>query len=157
MANKLFLSLGGNIGDTQSNIAKAYSLIEKKVGVILKQSNIIETVAWGMEENTPNFKNSAILVETLLDHRSVLDETKKIEKMIGRNKKSSKGKYQDRLIDIDIIFFNNQSIEQEDLIIPHQFAHEREFVLKPIQELAPDFIHPTLKKSITSLIAELEN
>jgi 2-amino-4-hydroxy-6-hydroxymethyldihydropteridine diphosphokinase len=155
--NKVQLSLGGNVGDVRSNIEKAYRLIEKKCGTITHKSTFYQTPAWGMKEGTPDFTNSAIILESDLKSNALLIELQKIEKELGRIRDLSNPNYIDRTLDIDIIFFNNEIINTKTLIVPHQHMHKRKFVLEPICEINPNYIHPELNKSVKDLLEKLIN
>lgn len=145
--HKVFFSIGGNIGDRHSNLEQAVQEIGKKVGKILSISTIYETKAWGIE-NQPDFLNQALLVETKLSPLATLDVVLNIELGMGRIRER---KWYTRLIDIDLLFFDHQIIESERLTIPHPFLAERNFVLAPLAEIAPDFIHPVFQRRISDL------
>lgn len=135
---KLILSLGSNLGDKEDNIREAISLINKKIGSVVKTSSLYYTEPFGfVSEN--NFVNIVIEVKTNLAVYRVLKITQKIEKMMGRTQKSKNGIYHDRIIDIDIIFYSDKKINSSKLIIPHPRIREREFVLKPLLELNPKY------------------
>ncbi len=135
---KLTLSLGSNLGDKEDNIREAISLINKKIGSVVKTSSLYYTEPFGfVSEN--NFVNIVIEVKTNLAVYRVLKITQKIEKMMGRTQKSKNGIYHDRIIDIDIIFYSDKKINSSKLIIPHPRIREREFVLKPLLELNPKY------------------
>lgn len=145
--HKVFLSLGGNLGDRQANLDKALTAITAKIGIVLTVSSIFETKAWGIE-NQPDFLNQVILVETNLSPKETLAAALAIELEMGRVREQ---KWYTRIIDIDLLFFDQQIITSKKLTIPHPFIPERNFVLAPLVEIAPDFIHPILKKSISAL------
>lgn len=135
---KLILSLGSNLGDKEDNIREAISLINKKIGSVVKTSSLYYTEPFGfVSEN--KFVNIVIEVKTNLAVYRVLKITQKIEKMMGRTQKSKNGIYHDRIIDIDIIFYSDKKINSSKLIIPHPRIREREFVLKPLLELNPKY------------------
>ena len=148
--NRTYLITGGNIGDKEKNLEKAAALIEKKIGHILKSSAIYETAAWGNTDQ-PTFFNQVHLVETELTPDKLMSIILGIEKRMGRIRTTKNAA---RIIDIDILFFNDEIIETESVSVPHKEIANRKFVLKPLLELAPDFIHPYLKKTITQLDAE---
>ena len=145
--HKVFLSIGGNLGDRQANLATAIKEIGGKVGLVTAHSSIYETKAWGVEDQ-PDFLNQVLLVETDLSPIAILDTVLNIELAMGRIRER---KWYTRLIDIDILFYDQQIINTERLIIPHPFIAKRNFVLAPLTEIAPDFIHPVLNKSIAGL------
>lgn len=135
---KLILSLGSNLGDKEDNIREAISLINKKIGSVVKTSSLYYTEPFGfVSEN--KFVNIVIEVKTNLAVYRVLKITQRIEKMMGRIQKSKNGIYHDRIIDIDIIFYSDKKINSSKLIIPHPRIREREFVLKPLLELNPKY------------------
>ena len=132
--HKVFLGLGSNLGDRKENLACAIRLIGERVGKVLRVSSFIETAPWGFEsENT--FLNGAILCETQLNPRQVLRATQKIEREMGRKKKSTNGVYADRCIDIDILLYDDLRVDEPDLQIPHPLMNEREFVMIPLGEI----------------------
>ena len=152
---RVFLGLGTNLGNKEENIGNAIQYIEELVGNVVSQSALYHTEPWGFE-STNTFINAVVAVETSLTVRDVLNATKKIERLMGRTHKSVDRQYKDRIIDIDILFYNDLIINDEDLIIPHPLMHERLFVLQPLSEIAPDYVHPELKKSIKELLIVLQ-
>ncbi|MDO5523588.1 MAG: 2-amino-4-hydroxy-6-hydroxymethyldihydropteridine diphosphokinase [Bacteroidia bacterium] len=147
---QVFLGLGSNLGDKQKNIERAYKEIEKRIGKIVSKSAFYVSPPDGFESEN-QFVNTVCRVVATLNPRQVLQQTQEIEKKLGRTKKSSDGKYADRVIDIDILMFDNLIIEEPGLLIPHPRFHRREFVLVPFAEISPDTIHPVLGKSIRRL------
>lgn len=145
--NIVYISFGSNIGDREKAIEDALSLVNKNEMKITKKSNIIETEPYGYTDQ-PIFLNGAIEVETELSCREVLERLLQIEKEVGRVRKF---KWGPRLIDLDIIFFNDEVYDEEDLKVPHPDMQNRQFVLKPLREICPDFIHPILKKKVKEL------
>ncbi len=148
----VYLLTGSNLGNRKVNLGKAKSMINARIGNILSLSAVYETEPWGFTEETNSFYNQAMKVSTLLSPIELLDELLNIEKEMGRERKIHK--YEPREIDIDILFYNDQLIETERLIIPHPKMHLRRFTLAILQEIAPDFIHPALKKDINTLLKE---
>ncbi len=147
--NTAYLILGGNQGDRLKNINEAIRLIASEAGSISKFSKIYITAAWG-NEDLSDFYNQAICVKTHLSATDLLDTILGIEKKLGRTRGNEK--WQARTIDIDILFYNNDIIDQKNLIIPHPFLQERRFVLIPLCDIANDLIHPILKKDIKALL-----
>lgn len=145
---KVYLLLGSNQQNPTEQLNKAVASIGKQIGQIQRQSSIYETAAWG---NTvqPNFLNQIVIVNTLLNPTQVLQTILSIEKKMGRIRTI---KNAPRIIDIDIIFFNKEIIQQDDLIIPHPLLQQRRFVLTPLNELSPNLKHPVLKKTIHQLL-----
>ena len=145
MSHNAYLGLGSNLGDREANIRKAISLIGKKVGRVLRQSSLIETEPWGFE-SANKFLNAVILCETTLTPRQLLKVTQSIERQLGRRKKSSASRlpspsssspvsYSDRPIDIDILLYDDLTVDEPDLKIPHPLMQQRDFVMIPLQEI----------------------
>ncbi len=137
--HKVFLGLGSNLGDCEENIRKAISLIGERVGLVIRQSSLIETEPWGFESDN-KFLNAVILCETTLTPRQVLRATQKIERELGKLRKHSTRRtplsiYHDRPIDIDILLYDDLTIDEPDLKIPHPLMHERDFVMIPLKEI----------------------
>lgn len=151
--NKAYLLIGGNMGDRLANLEMAKLAIHKEIGPILLSSSMYETAAWGKEDQ-PAFLNQALLIETNLIAHDLMMALLAIEKNMGRIRQEHLGP---RTIDLDIIFFNDQIIDTENLTIPHPQMQKRNFVLSPLKEIAPNFIHPILKKSITQLLMDCED
>jgi len=137
--HQVYLGLGSNIGDRRQCIADAIRLISERVGIVLRQSSLIETEPWGfLSEN--RFLNGVILCETSLTPRQVLKATQKIERALGRRQKSVGADvvvpvYHDRPIDIDILLYDDLSVDEPDLKIPHPLMYERDFVMIPLNEI----------------------
>ena len=146
--NKLYLLFGSNLGNSKAQLTKARQHIEKLIGPVTRQSSLYATAAWGNTKQ-PDFLNQVIIVETELTAVQTMQTILKIEKMMGRIRTI---KNAPRIIDIDILFFNNEIIDQKDLIIPHPQIQNRRFVLIPLNELAPNFNHPVLGLSIHELL-----
>ena len=139
--HQVYLGLGSNIGDRQQCIADAIRLISERVGVVLRQSTLIETEPWGFQSKH-KFLNGVILCETGKTPREVLALTQQIERDLGRKKKSHSSlltphssRYHDRPIDIDILLYDDLTIDEPDLKIPHPLMHERDFVMIPLNEI----------------------
>ena len=147
----IYLLLGGNIGDKERIFSEARTILNNRVGELQLQSAVYETEPWGFE-SIDLFWNQAIELQTSLSPDEVLAQTQLIEKQLGRIRKD--GQYCSRIIDIDILFFGNETINQENLIIPHPRIQERKFALLPLNEIAPELIHPVFQKSIRQLLAE---
>jgi 2-amino-4-hydroxy-6-hydroxymethyldihydropteridine diphosphokinase len=146
--HQLFLSLGGNLGKKREIFAITQDYIEEKIGKIMKSSSIYVSPAWGFSTKQ-SFFNQVIRVETDLSPQDVLTEIRIIENIFGRKRKP--GRYLSRKMDIDILFFDEILLETEDLTIPHPLIALRNFVLVPFKEVAPDFIHPVLKKKMRDI------
>ena len=132
--HKVFLSLGSNLGDKEDNIRKAIELIGLRVGLVARQSSLITTEPWGFESDN-QFVNAAVLCMTELSPREVLRATQKIEREMGRSNKSVGGNYSDRIIDIDILLYDELRVDEPDLQIPHPLMLKREFVMNPLREI----------------------
>jgi 2-amino-4-hydroxy-6-hydroxymethyldihydropteridine diphosphokinase len=141
------LLLGGNVGDRFLNLQQAIELIEKKAGSILHKSQVYETAAWGNIEQAA-FLNQATVIKTTWQPHQLLKIILQIELSLGRQRTI---KYAPRTMDIDIIFYDNLIIHKKKLTIPHPHAHERRFVLMPLAEILPQFVHPLMQKTITQL------
>ena len=150
----VYLGLGTNIGDRQQNLTRAIELLSLALGKCIAVSRFIETAPWGFKSEN-SFLNCAAAFETELQTTELLDTTESIERELGRTVKSQGGNYSDRIIDIDILLYGNETIETERLTVPHPLMHKRDFVLQPLAEIAPDVVHPVLDKSIILLLKEL--
>ncbi|MEM8527747.1 MAG: 2-amino-4-hydroxy-6-hydroxymethyldihydropteridine diphosphokinase [Bacteroidota bacterium] len=144
---KTYLSIGGNLGDRKRNLEIAKAAIEQEIGLIIRASSIYETAAWGVTEQ-PDFLNQVLKAESDLSPFDILDKIQQIEQKMGRVKLQHWGT---RTMDIDILFYGDKIVQTERLTIPHISIPERNFVLVPLREIAPNFVHPLLKKTIESL------
>jgi 2-amino-4-hydroxy-6-hydroxymethyldihydropteridine diphosphokinase len=149
----IFLLLGSNLGDRATNLQLGVECIQNLIGVINTKSKIYETAAWGNPDQS-HFLNQAIKLESALSPTDFLSKILEIEKSIGRTRDK---KWEARIIDIDIIYFGNEIIETEALIVPHPHMAERKFVLIPLVEISPEFINPKLKKSNADLLKECKD
>lgn len=148
--NRAFLLIGGNLGNREENLTRAKSLIQQHGGVIRHASSLYETAAWGKTDQ-PSFLNQALEIETRLTAKQLMRLILELEKSIGRERTE---KYGPRIIDIDILLFNEEQYDDSFLKIPHPEMQNRRFALTPLSEIAPDFQHPVLKKSISQLLKE---
>ena len=132
--HSVYLGLGSNLGDKEENIRKAIELIGLRVGLVARQSSLITTEPWGFESDN-QFVNAAVLCMTELSPREVLRATQKIEREMGRSNKSVGGNYADRIIDIDILLYDELRVDEPDLQIPHPLMLKRDFVMIPLREI----------------------
>ena len=136
--HKVYLGLGSNLGDRNANIEQAIALIHERVGEVVRRSSFIEIEPWGFESEN-KFLNAVILCETELTPRQLLKATQKIERELGRKKKSASSHishlYKDRPIDIDILLYDDLTIDERDLKIPHPLMEQRDFVMIPLREI----------------------
>jgi 2-amino-4-hydroxy-6-hydroxymethyldihydropteridine diphosphokinase len=133
----LYLSLGTNLGDRRSNLETALTHIAREVGTVISSSDVIETEPWGFDSSN-SFLNMAVKVETLLQPLEVLHATQDIERQMGRSEKSVNREYKDRLIDIDLLLYDDIVMNTPELSIPHPLMYQREFVMKPLLQVAPE-------------------
>ena len=150
---KIFLSLGSNLGNKEHNLQSAIKKLSEIID-IKKTSSIYQTEPTDYEEQ-PNFLNLVIEAETNLSPEELIKSTQKIQKELGTKEKAVR--YGPRIIDIDILFYNDLIMKKENLTIPHPRLHERAFVLVPFAEIAPGWIHPSLKKSIVEIKQNLKD
>ena len=152
---KVYLGLGTNLGDKEQNLRGAVQKIEEQVGKIVSLSAFYVTAPWGFSSDN-SFLNAAVCVETKLSPLEVLQETQMIEKELGRTQKSVNRMYSDRLIDIDLLLYEDLvlsviSASGVELTLPHPLMTERDFVMKPLAEIAPGLVHPVLGKTMKEL------
>jgi 2-amino-4-hydroxy-6-hydroxymethyldihydropteridine diphosphokinase len=147
--NRIFLSLGSNLGDRRKNLEKAGMLLEEKAGQVCARSAMYETEPWGFRSEM-FFFNQAVELYTSQEPQQLLKVIHEIERMCGRKHKAVRN--EPRPVDIDILFFNDCVIKTPDLVLPHPTLHLRRFVLIPLAEIAPHFVHPALKISIEQLL-----
>jgi 2-amino-4-hydroxy-6-hydroxymethyldihydropteridine diphosphokinase len=145
--NNLILHLGSNLGDRKNHIIQAIDLISARIGSVHSQSSYYETGAWGITD-IPDFINIALWIKTELSPVEALNTALAIEKEVGRTPSQ---KWSSRIIDIDLLFYNDDIIEEENLSIPHAHISARNFVLIPLLEIIPDYIHPVLKNDIRTI------
>ncbi len=157
---KVYLSLGSNLGNREEVLLKACQAIALKIGKINKKSSIFETQAWGYTD-TNSYLNIVIELKTKLPALKILSISQGIERSLGRKSKTKidtygRPLYASRQIDIDILFIEQQIINEAHLIVPHLHLHKRAFVLEPLCEIAPQLMHPILKKTIAQILSEFE-
>ncbi len=146
--NRTYLLLGSNIGDCKNQLETAIHMIREEVGPVIRASSIYLTKAWGNTDQ-PDFLNQVIIVDSLFAPSDLLEKTLAIEQKMGRIRTL---KNAPRVIDIDILFYNKAIIRIPNLTVPHPEIQNRRFVLAPLNELSPQFIHPVLQQSIHQLL-----
>jgi len=148
--NKAYLLIGGNLGDRNKNLNEAIDRIARECGKIIKQSSLYETAAWGKTDQSA-FLNQALVLQTELSPVELMKKLLGIEEKMGRQRKE---KNDPRIIDIDILFFEDKILDTEFLTLPHPQIQNRRFALVPLNEIAADLIHPIFKKTISTLLKE---
>lgn len=148
--NKVFLLIGGNIGDRLHNLNQAITGLSAACGPVIQQSAVYETAAWGNTDQAA-FLNQALVLSTSLTAPELISTILSIEEEMGRRRLE---KFGPRVIDIDILFFNDEIMNEPNLTIPHPQLQNRRFVLVPLHEIAPALVHPVLHKTIEQLLAE---
>ncbi|MEO5783559.1 MAG: 2-amino-4-hydroxy-6-hydroxymethyldihydropteridine diphosphokinase [Ginsengibacter sp.] len=147
--NLIYLLIGGNLGNRIVNLSIARDFIETEIGKIITASSIYQSASWGIIEQ-PDFLNQVLLVETKFSAEETMQLILSIENKMGRIRTL---KNASRIIDIDILFFNDEIINRENLTIPHPEIQNRKFALIPLNEIAPDLMHPVFTKSIRNLLS----
>ena len=130
----VYLGLGSNLGNKEQHITTAVKHLEQRVGKVRRLSSLLKTEPWGFT-SPHSFVNAAVSIDTILSPREVLEATQQIERDMGREQKSMNGEYHDRIIDIDILLYDDMEINEKDLIIPHPLMHQRDFVMIPLREI----------------------
>jgi 2-amino-4-hydroxy-6-hydroxymethyldihydropteridine diphosphokinase len=151
--NTVYFLLGSNIGNSEEQLRLATIIIEKQIGKIIARSAIYQTAAWGKTDQ-PDFLNQVIIVETILWAEESLSAILTIEEKMGRVRTE---KNAPRIIDIDILFFNDAIIQEKELTVPHPEIQNRLFALIPLNELSPNYIHPLLNKTVHELLADCKD
>ena len=147
---RVYLGLGTNLGDKESNLHVAVRKINERIGEVTALSAFYVTAPWGFSSEN-SFLNAACCVESVLPPLDILRETQEIERELGRMKKSAGGNYSDSLIDIDILLYGDLILHTPELEIPHPLMTERRFVMDPLAEIASDVVHPVLGKRLGEL------
>ena len=148
--NIAYLLIGGNLGDREKNLGSAKANIQEQCGEVFLSSSLYETAAWGNTEQ-PSFLNQALAIKTSLTPIQLMRQILKIEKQMGRIREE---KYGPRLIDIDILIYNDEIKKTKSLILPHPELQNRRFALLPLSEIAPGLTHPVFQKKIISLLKQ---
>ena len=144
----IYLLLGSNLGDSKTMLTMALELVDHRIGKIINSSSIYATKAWGIEDQ-PDFLNQVLEIECALSPQSLLQKINEIEEALGRKRLI---KWGSRIIDIDILYYGELIVDTEDLIIPHPENQNRNFVLVPMTEIAPDFLHPAFHLTQSQLL-----
>ena len=157
---KVYISLGTNLGDKEQNLRTAVQKIEEQVGKVISLSAFYITAPWGFDSEH-SFLNAAAYIETELSPLEVLQKTQEIERELGRIHKSVGGVYSDRLIDIDLLLYDDLILSVTSpsgaaLNLPHPLMAKRDFVMRPLAEIAPELVHPVLGKTMRALLAQME-
>jgi 2-amino-4-hydroxy-6-hydroxymethyldihydropteridine diphosphokinase len=150
---RIFLGLGGNVGNVAMAFDNAIENIETEIGKVINKSKRYKTEPWGIKTQE-NFLNMVLEIETELTPDEILSQIIDIEKKMGRYR-DKQNQFGPRTIDIDILFYGGKIIRNNKLIIPHPRLHLRNFVLTPLKDIAPDLVHPVLRKNIKTLFKEL--
>jgi 2-amino-4-hydroxy-6-hydroxymethyldihydropteridine diphosphokinase len=148
----VYLGIGSNLGDKRANCLRAVEALRCKGISVSKESALYETEPWGLKDQ-PMFINMAVEAETTLLPMALLDVLKDVEKEMGR---LDSDRWGPRVIDLDILLYDDLVLSTEELIIPHLHLHEREFALGPLAEIAPGVIHPLMSKNIAELLGEVK-
>ncbi|MBE9467201.1 MAG: 2-amino-4-hydroxy-6-hydroxymethyldihydropteridine diphosphokinase [Bacteroidetes bacterium] len=151
---KVYLLLGGNLGDRNYYIQESEQMIECELGKITTKSSIYETEPWGFQ-NEQNFYNCVVLINTIYKPQELLKKIHAIENNLGRKRGSQQ--YSSRTVDIDILFYDNIILNEDNLIIPHSKLHKRKFVLEPLCEINPEFVHPVMNVTLNNLLFNCED
>ncbi len=146
--NTVYVALGSNLGDREGNLARALALLGEKM-TIVRESSVYDTEPM-YEINQPKFLNMAIEAETNLPPKALLEFLKSVEKRMGKHEHNKP-----RTIDLDLLFYGDRVVKTLELTIPHPGIEKRAFVLDPMNDIAPDFVHPVLRKTIAELRATL--
>lgn len=149
-----YIGLGSNLGDRKGHLLSALGLLSETDGVrVVRTSAFFENPAVGGPPDSPPFLNAVAQIETTLGSHALLQRLLELEQALGRDRRT---KWAPRTIDLDILLFDNQIISSDELVVPHPLMHEREFVLRPLAEIAPDAVHPVLQMTVRGLLDNLQ-
>jgi 2-amino-4-hydroxy-6-hydroxymethyldihydropteridine diphosphokinase len=148
-----YIALGANLGDRRGNILAALDILRQTPFVtITRVSSFLENPAIGGPIDSPPFLNAAVEIQTNLGSHALLHRLMEIERELGRDRRE---KWEPRIIDLDLLLFDNHIISSQELVVPHPLMHERRFVLEPLMEIAPDAVHPVLQMTVAGLLEDL--
>ncbi|MBR4995405.1 MAG: 2-amino-4-hydroxy-6-hydroxymethyldihydropteridine diphosphokinase [Alistipes sp.] len=161
--HRVALLTGSNAPEREAILRLTAELVAQHIGTVERSSQIHASAAWGFECNDP-FANQALVVVTTLSPEEVLTQALSIEQMVGRNREAelkekqlTGQRYASRVVDVDVIFYDDLVVESERLTLPHRLMHEREFVLRPLREVAAEWQHPLLKQSVEQMLRKVED
>ncbi len=149
----VYLCIGGNLGEREANLEETLEFLEYNFGDVKQKSSVYESEGWQMQ-NVPAFLNQVVRIETKLTPEELMQEIFELEEFYERQRKI--GEYVSREMDVDILFYDDQIIDEEKITVPHPKMHLRKFVLVPLNEIAPEFLHPVFNKTIAALLSEFE-
>lgn len=160
MKHRAVLIIGSNVGDRRAALDQALDLLAVNAGEVTDRSAIYESTPWGrMDEGTCDFLNQVLVLETDMEPEELLDETQKAERLLGRLEKGEMAgdarKYASRIIDIDILYYDDQVMGNARLTVPHPLIPQREFVLEPLAEVMPEYVDPATGKTVQQMLDEL--
>lgn len=147
--NDLLIGLGSNEGNRTANLALAHRLLSRNIGIVLRESSVYETTPWGGVEQAPYY-NQVLWVKTVLSLEDAFRKCQILEQKMGRQRQEQWGP---RIIDVDVLYYNQEQVSTTTLTVPHRHLHERRFVLQPLCEIAPDYHHPVLNQTTEQLLA----
>ena len=151
---KVYIGLGTNLGDKEQNLRTAVHKIEERIGKIISLSAFYATAPWGFDSDNA-FLNAVVCAETSLPPLEILSITQSVEQEMGRTHKSVNGVYSDRVIDVDLLLYDDLILDTPTLKLPHPLMRERRFVMEPLAEIAPDVMHPVLGKTLGDIYRDL--
>lgn len=147
----IYLCIGGNLGEREANLEETLMFLEFNFGDIMAVSSVYESDAWGMQD-APRFLNQVVCIESELSNEELLTEIAELEEFYGRER--SDEEYLSREMDVDVLMIDQEVIDEDKLKVPHPRMEMRRFVLEPLQEIAPDLIHPVFQKTVSALLSE---